>query len=1052
MPGGVLRLEEAGGHVAWQQAGAPAVRRPAGWTGSDSVTGVSFSIGEIDRGGDWRPALALHPPWRTGAGTAWVEYPVALPHCAPLTLTFANAIRDHRADEPPSDGVTFRVWVNGIAVQSLHTDSKVWTESEVDLSAWAGQTIALRLESHPGPRDDTTCDSSFWAEPTVWARSRPPRRAEAAWAAALEDARRRLAGPDPGGRFDLGGGRYAVYLPGTAGPHEAVVGFAAGGRTVCFRGVEISIDGRRMGDPRSGFAPGPGPDQFHDGTGTFTLAVRARAEGEAIRLSATVSAGRRITDFALGPAGQAAGRVYFGHGYVVQNPETFRIAFGGHSLSSSHVGVDFANGLSLLTASDAPPVCFDVAPAQRRYALRTRENATLTLVPGDRGAMDCAVRYRPLYDKPAAPGVEAKAGRFVFDLWGGRYREHLDRMRDATAYGLTNCLLTVHVWQRWGYDYRLPDIFPPDPGLGRLEDLQALSEYCRAEGIPWGLHDNYIDFYPDADGFSYRHVAFTADGEPVRAWLNESRGAQSYRWRPDRFQPFLRRNLDWITPALRPTHSFVDVFTSIPLVEFHDREGRFHSGLETRRCWGEAFDTIRASLGAPAITCSEAGHDQLVGHLDGADCQYMYLAASPRRHAIPLACADWERVPWYDAVLHERFVLHGAGYSDRYQAGRPRHLHGIESDDYLGAEILTGHALMIDRPAGLAGAVRKYWLAQPWAEAVAADRIAAVEFADGDLHRLRVRWASGAEAWVNRGADDWLADGRRLPPYGFLASAGLVTCAVERIAGHVVERGDAPGTVYVNSRTAFPPAPHPIAPAAAEVQFEGAAVWRIRLSWEARAPLPAEAMVFVHGLGEGPDGTTPIVFQADHRPDVPTSAWSGAVRTGGQPVRLPRDLAPGRYPVVAGLYLPDGPRFALCGEEADDRRYRIGTLVMPGDGPPHWEPHAFTPPPDTATPAGTPIDFGPVITDGAFRLTDHGESLLLTPLPGSPGMRVTLCPAQCCPGRRISAIAAVRRSGEIAGEVAWQDAPPERVSFATRAGDFAYRIDTVPGPAARGGY
>ena len=242
-------------------------------------------------------------------------------------------------------------------------------------------------------------------------------------------------------------------------------------------------------------------------------------------------------------------------------------------------------------------------------------------------------------------------------------------MRDAIDYSLTDSMLTMHVWQRWGYDYRLPDIFPPEPSLGSLDDLQDLSRVCRDAGIPWGLHDNYIDFYPDAEGYSYEHICFSEGGEPVKAWLNEWRDARSYRWRPDRFEPFLRRNLGLMMPALRPSHSFVDVFTSIPPIEFYDRQGSFHSALEARQCWGEAFDLIRSKLEEPAITTSESGHDQLTGHLDGADCQFLRLAEEPARFCIRLECGDWERVPWMDAVLHDRFIQHGVGYSGRYQGG-----------------------------------------------------------------------------------------------------------------------------------------------------------------------------------------------------------------------------------------------------------------------------------------------------------------------------------------------------------------------------------------------
>jgi hypothetical protein len=147
--------------------------------------------------------------------------------------------------------------------------------------------------------------------------------------------------------------------------------------------------------------------------------------------------------------------------------------------------------------------------------------------------------------------------------------------------------------------------------------------------------------------------------------------------------------------------------------------------------------------------------------------------------------------------------------------------------------------------------------------------------------------------------------------------------------------------------------------------------------------------------------------------------------------------------VVVGLYLPGGDRFALLGDELDHRRYKVGELVVAEQGPPRWEPHRFVSPTDTRNPAGTLIDFGPVITDGAFRLTDHGGHLRLTPLPDAPAMQVTLRAAQCYPGRRITAIHRLDRDDQAGPPIPWTSTPGE-VSLVTRPGDFAYRLTCAP--------
>ena len=45
-----------------------------------------------------------------------------------------------------------------------HTDSKTWESVSVDLDAYAGQSVLLQLETHPGPDKNTTCDRGLWGD------------------------------------------------------------------------------------------------------------------------------------------------------------------------------------------------------------------------------------------------------------------------------------------------------------------------------------------------------------------------------------------------------------------------------------------------------------------------------------------------------------------------------------------------------------------------------------------------------------------------------------------------------------------------------------------------------------------------------------------------------------------------------------------------------------------------------------------------------------------------------------------------------------------------
>jgi len=1045
--------------VAWRFYDRPLAYTHVGFQGSVRESMADFARRPITRGAT-KQAIVMHPPWKPTGGTVFAEYLLKLPKVKPITLRFANAIRDHTAEEPPSDGVTFRVWASDQKLFERHTDSKKWVAGAADLSRFAGKRILLRLESHPGPKRNTTCDSSYWGEPTVVAGRVP---------AAVTDTERQelrssavsvAQGKRSPGRnqfaFKLDGGYVVAIALGPQGLADAAVAFADGPRCVVFDGLKISILRQMLSAGVSPIVTG----NIHaekNAAGKLTVRHNLSLGGEEFDLTAgiwkdgpglriAVECPKRITDIALGPADQKAPRVYYGHGYCIVEPEAFRANFGGHNLSTSHAGFDFEKGLSLLVASDNPPDFLEINPATRTYALHTHMNATLVFVPSSSGAFDCALRYGPLYDKKAAPAFERKAGRFVFDIWGGRYAEIAATMQQMIAYGLTDSLLTVHVWQRWGYDYRLPDIYPPQPQLGTVGDMQKIAQVCDKHDIPWGLHDNYIDFYPDAEDYSYDHICFTERGDPIKAWINEGRNAQSYRWRPDRIMPFVRRNLKLIRPNLKPTHYFIDVFTSIPCFDFYDRHGGFHSMLETRKNWGEAFAWIRDYLGGDAPQTSEAGHDQLTGYIEGSDCQHLQITPVGRSFCINIKCKDWQRVPWFDAVLHDKFSLHGVGYSSRYQGGRTRRDHGIESDDYISAEILEGHALMIDRGAFGRGAVRKYWLAQDFTRSIATDTIKSVEFVGGNIHRQIITWKSGAKIHVNRSQQDWPVAGKLLPQYGYYARNSSITSSIEKIDGVIVEQSQGPAGSYCNARTFNPDRALPIRPAARAVEHLGDRRFKLLVDWDVKRPTPKDLSVFVHFISDKAARSDKIAFQADARPHVPTGKWTGRITTGADVVAyIPPEYGPGEYDIGIGLWDPaTGRRYPLLGDDDGTTRYRLGKLIVEGSNRKitniRLVKHQPEPqPPARWNAAGTPVQFGPIRTDGALREQLNNDLLTLTPLPESKpfAIELRLDTPRLAPWRNARSLTAVDEQGDRIRDVDFTIAE-NVIKFKTRENEFAY--------------
>lgn len=833
--------EEAGGRETYETA--PVVQFGA----HSGREGIGMTLGP-------RP-----PSMRERIAEAFIEYPVELPSSRPLRLRYAS-----------SGAARYRVAVDGKTVADS-TGGPGWKDAEANLDEFAGRSIVLRLGAEP--LDAARAVQAWWGEPTIVAGA--PSEQE------------------PGVARNMGrAGEYDVAVrPGQRGILDSAVEFHHGAKQLSFTGFRVSVLGDRLDDWRSPTelldsreekVPGHFRlrQRFRCWAGDFDLVSDLRVEGPALQASFRIENAPlpkpwidvHIEEIATGPWSQTADRIYAGNGNVIVKPQAFQQGFDGHRLATSFVGFDFANGISLVQGVDVSPDRLEVDPGRHIYTLSTPHTQTVTFLPVS-DVWSGIKAWRAGYKGQPSAGVGKLAGRFVFDIWNGRYGDSARGLARAFRYGLTNSAVVWHSWQRWGYDYRLPDIYPPNPQFGTEEEFRTLVETCRRNGVFFAPHDNYIDFYPDSDDFSYSNIAFDPNGTPRRAWFNNGRQAQSYRARADRLRPFLERNVKMIRDGFAPDAYFIDVWSSAGPYDYWTGDGKFVDRGVTRRVWGESFAWIRDFLKG-AVQISEAGHDQLIGWLDGAQAQHLRVDPKPGNSFVwSIRAEDAERIPWIDAAYHDLFVLHGAGYPGRYEGGLDPGEHGIYSDDYMATEVLTGHPGMV--PAAFhRNVVRKYWLLDGLMRSLALDRIAAFSFDGGDIHRQRVRWTNGAEVWVNRGASPWMVAGHTLPPFGFYAKFPQGEIAVEQRGASTVEWSRSAAAWYENDRAAVgfrvdrDGAGVRLTPLPDGGRFTARVPWK-QLPWQ--APLPSRAVALDEGgktIGEAAVRTEADVIVVDCAPGV----------------------------------------------------------------------------------------------------------------------------------------------------------------------------------------
>ncbi|MCR5379609.1 MAG: DUF6259 domain-containing protein [Lentisphaeria bacterium] len=840
--------------VAYRTMGAEAETVMArGFDGGDSTSGLLLQNKKnINRGNDIRDTLAFHPPYKKdGGGVGYVKatYRIQLPEKLETIFSFATALRDHHNGEAPSDGVEYIVEVNdGNKTRRLFrrlSATKTWEAATIDLRDYMGQTIDLSLIVTPGEKNDTNCDECYWAMPQISLKNRYRAETkiekEERRAMAIAMARQGLEmkidpeRPLPPGRYQLKTADGIVYgasiLPGPEGLVDGFIVFVTKEQVLVYEGFSINIAGVSYGQSHEGEPiVWKGHEQkyareiFHheietEKYGTVPFEVRVRPYGGTLQFTFIMPGVERdlrgqprFTKLALGAGSEKPWRIYGGFGNVIEEPkDDFVLNRGGFTLNTRHVGVDYRNGMSLSIASDFFPDRMVCKPSEKLFTLEAHNDVTFILAPSSINAFMAAKEYGRIVGFKPSPGLEELLGRQCLDQWGGDYQSAAADVQMAVKYGLEHSIFVKHVWQRWGYDYRLPEIYPP---MGGVEPFKLLSDTCQENGIVFAPHDNYIDFYPDAEGFSYDHIIFNTDGTPQRAWYNRGREAQSYRWLPHAFKPWLVKNMELIRDNIGAHGLFIDVFSAIPPMDYYDRNGRFYDSKRTAKEWSNAFDTCREILWkdkGPML--SECGHDGLIGSLDGGQADHY----SGNRWGGENG--KWERVPWHDIVSHGKFVLLGGGLGGRYAEKDPAPS-GYGSDNYNGTTVIGGRNPMSDGPFSIA-AVKTYWMLHDVCDWLARHKFNLFEFDIRNpkpneimkirkdnkhlftsIHHLHAVFGEGdekAEIWCNREADKWELPGELVmrpdeieayvdPTIAEAAEANVEENATEEEKGAVVKK------------------------------------------------------------------------------------------------------------------------------------------------------------------------------------------------------------------------------------------------------------------------
>jgi uncharacterized protein (TIGR03437 family) len=120
--------------------------------------GATAQVQTTTAGGMARQGIFMQPPYTGGraGGQAFVQWQV--PVSKPSAFSFSVGVDDSAGD--CTDGVSFRVAVNGVEAWRQNVLHQGWVAGIVDLSSYVGTVADVRIVTDPGPAGNTNCD---WA-------------------------------------------------------------------------------------------------------------------------------------------------------------------------------------------------------------------------------------------------------------------------------------------------------------------------------------------------------------------------------------------------------------------------------------------------------------------------------------------------------------------------------------------------------------------------------------------------------------------------------------------------------------------------------------------------------------------------------------------------------------------------------------------------------------------------------------------------------------------------------------------------------------------------
>ncbi len=1002
------------------------------WQGFDDPSGVYF-VPEI--GDDGRTQVFMHSPWRGGIGVSFCDMRLRLPEVTRIRLAIEIALR---ATAQGSDGVTYRVLADAKELFSEFTNARQWEAHDIDLSAYAGKTITLRLEVGPGPKRNSTDDWSLWGKAQISAGTdaqiaEAQERQKQAQAAERRRMLDRAAGEADLSLAALTTHRSSSVRPSLLGPAADSVRQEAGhlvftcrapDETVAYRldpakgpaqGLTVEVDGKPL-DPTP-FAGWPivcfGDRRLQPGAAgleTKLLSQDVSGKTATLRYGFTdqPSGGQAVLEVKVSPEGKslavAAKAIegeFGGFAWRLQGTRPVPTPFAPAAIGRVVRGESYASVMTdwtvtSATVAEGSGTIYTPLTDGRRNRLSDTFYLTVS-------------RHYPevLPNIPNAPSpfLAELSRRVLLDMWDGSFAAHEEWLKEMARYGVDGFLIINHVWQRDGYDHSYPNTMPANASMGGDAGLKSLAQTAMALGHRFSVHENYYDYYPNAEAFRQADCALDPQGKTIPGWDNGQ--VRAVILKPSKLMDYVREFSPQIKERYGCNADYHDIMPTWN-VDYDAKAPGAGMIRATRAYSKEMFAFDRTLYGGPVVC--EAAHAEQSGDYDGGCNHGVDTYRTP-------AAVGFEVLK-----VHPVMSNHGFGYYERwlpwgYGPGWNTYvMTERERDKYRATQVAFGRTGFIGQQLMKSphAVVKEYYLMQAFARAYTGRLVQRIRYATkegawidagtaallGELSRIEVEYEGGQRVWANLSDEPWQVGGRTLPAHSAATDGPRAKAFTALKNGQIADFASYESTVYADARsdTYLPPEPpKPIQPAVAQLKWVGERQFDLQTKWDVQRRPEHDYTVFVHFVGP----TAGIAFQSDHAPPKPSSTWQPGEVVLDQTVRvtIPEAADAQAYDIVTGLYTPDGRAALVAGATG----MRVGRLVIErGNGQVtnvRFEPAPPLSPERLGDPApyreglntsGEVLDFGEVATNGAVIVRRKGTGRELIPVPIGAEFEVTL--------------------------------------------------------------